>query len=168
MIGVRRRSCGVNLSKTPLDAFDRRILATLQREARITNAQLSSVVNLSPSACLVRHRRLEEAGVILGYRAEIALERLRPVIRVMLQIKLRRHQLEDFRQTEQLLRDDPRVIEAAEVSGEMDFCAMVCLQDIAELRSMIEELTAANPAIENIKSCIMIHSTKRFSDVPID
>lgn len=151
-----------------LDAYDRKILVVLQREARITNARLAELVNLSPSACLARHRRLEEAGVITGYRAEISVERLRPVIRVLLQIKLRRHLPEDFRHLEALLRKDARVTEAAEISGEMDYFALVCVQDMVELRSLIEGLTIEAPSIEAVKSFVVMHPTKPFSGLLVE
>lgn len=156
------------MSNPTLDAYDRKILAVLQREGRITNARLSELVNLSPSACLARHRRLEEAGIITGYRAEISVERLRSVIRVLLQIKLRRHLPEDFRHLETLLRKDARVTEAAEISGEMDYFAIVCVHDMVELRSMIEGLTIEAPSIECVKSFVVMHPTKPFSGLLVE
>ena len=156
------------MSNPPLDSYDRKILALLQHDGRITNARLSELVNLSPSACLARHRRLEEAGVITGYRAEISMERISSVIRVLLQIKLRRHLPEDFRHLEVLLRKDARVREAAEISGEMDYFAIVCVRDVVELRSLIEQLTIDAPSIECVKSFVVMHPTKPFSGHLLD
>jgi DNA-binding Lrp family transcriptional regulator len=156
------------VSYPSLDAFDRKILAILQREGRMTNARLSELVNLSPSACLARHRRLEEAGIIRGYRAEIALDRLRSTIRVLLQIKLGRHLPEDFRNIEKLLHNDPRVIEAAEISGDVDYFAIVCVDDVSELRSLIEELTIAAPFMDSVKSFVVLHATKPFAGVVLE
>jgi Lrp/AsnC family leucine-responsive transcriptional regulator len=55
-------------SRPDLDRIDRKVLAVLQRDGRVTNHRLAGLVGLSPSACLARVRRLEQTGVITGYR----------------------------------------------------------------------------------------------------
>src|SRR5215217_2501816 len=60
----------------PLDPVDRRMLAVLQREGRISNAALAERLHLSPSPCLRRMRALEQEGVIAGYRAALDREKL--------------------------------------------------------------------------------------------
>lgn len=59
-----------------LDRFDLKILAHLEREGRCSNVDLADAVGLSQSPCLVRTKRLQESGVIRGYGADIALEKL--------------------------------------------------------------------------------------------
>ena len=71
-----------------LDATDRRILRVLQRQGRVTNAELAELVHLSPSACHRRVQRLESEGVIADYVALLDLKRIgRPTI-VYVEIKL--------------------------------------------------------------------------------
>jgi DNA-binding Lrp family transcriptional regulator len=151
-----------------LDALDRKILAVLQQDARITNARLAERVGLSPSACLARHRRLEDLGVIAGYRTEIAIERIRSTLRVIIQLKLKRHLPEDFRLLEALLQKDRRVVEAAEVSGVVDYYASLCVRDMADLRDCIDSLITAAPCIESVNSFVVMHPAKGFAGLPLE
>jgi len=151
-----------------IDAIDRKILRTLQRDGRISNARLAEAVGLSPSACLTRHKRLERMGLIAGYHARIALDRLRPTIRVLLDITLSRHSPEDFRAVETLLVNDPRVLEAAEISGKIDYPASLCLQDTAELRDFIDQLTLRAPVIESVNSHVVLYMAKDAGLPPLD
>ena len=80
-----------------IDRIDRKILAALQRDGRITNAALATEVALSPSACLARVRRLEAMGVITGYGAQVAIEKLRSALLIYGEVTLKRHLPEDFR-----------------------------------------------------------------------
>lgn len=148
------------MQKNEIDAVDRKIIAILQKDGRITNLRLSEAVGLSPSACLARHRRLEKLGIIKGYRAEIDLAKLRPHIRVMVQMRLARHSTSDFRHLGKLLQDDERVVEAAEISGGMDYHASLCLRDMDELRDFIDDLTERAPVIEAVNSFIVLHEAK--------
>ena len=131
-----------------IDRIDRKILAVLQRDGRITNAALAEEVALSPSACLARVRRLEHLGIITGYRADIAVERLRPVLLIYGEVTLKRHLPEDFRALEQLFAKDPRVLEAAEISGKSDYLVKVIVADMAEWRDLTAEWTAGPWQIE--------------------
>ncbi|MBC2650221.1 Lrp/AsnC family transcriptional regulator [Novosphingobium aerophilum] len=151
-----------------IDAIDRKILAVLRRDGRITNARLAEEVGLSPSACLMRHKRLEREGIITGYRAELSLDQLRPTMRVLLEITLSRHSPEDFRVLETALCADPRVTEAGEVSGRIDYYASLCLHDTTELRDFIDTLTVKAPVIESVNSHVVLHLAKRSGAPPLE
>ena len=151
-----------------IDAIDRKILAVLRRDGRITNARLAEEVGLSPSACLMRHKRLERDGLITGYSAALNLDRLRPTIHVLLEITLSRHSVQDFRVLETLLCADPRVIEAGEISGRIDYYASLCLRDTAELREFIDTLMTNAPVIENVNSHVVLHLAKRSGAPPLE
>lgn len=151
-----------------IDAVDRRILEALRNDARITNSRLADLVGLSPSACLARHKRLEKLGVITGYRTEIALGLIRPSIRVMIEMRLARHSTDDFRHLEMLLREDDRVLEAAEISGKMDYYASLCLRDMNELRDFIDNLTEKAPVIEAVNSFVVLHMAKSPIGPPLE
>jgi Lrp/AsnC family transcriptional regulator of ectoine degradation len=74
-----------------LDPLDLKILAALQREGRITKLRLSELVNLSPSACFERVKRLESAGYIRGYHAELDIGRIVRTSIVLVEIRLKGH-----------------------------------------------------------------------------
>lgn len=150
-----------------IDRIDRKILAALQRDGRMTNAALAEAVALSPSACLARVRRLEQAGIITGYRADIAIEKLRPTLLIHAEIVLKRHLPEDFRALEALFAADPRVLEAHEISGHSDYAVKVIVADMAEWRELSADWTAGPWQIERVSSAVAMHRAKAFSGWPI-
>lgn len=150
-----------------IDRIDRKILAVLQRDGRITNAALAEEVALSPSACLARVRRLEQIGIITGYRADIAIEKLRAALLIYGEVTLKRHLPEDFRALETLFAKDPRVLEAAEISGKSDYLVKVIVADMAEWRDLTAEWTSGPWQIERVSSSVAMHRTKGFAGYPL-
>lgn len=150
-----------------IDRIDRKILAVLQRDGRITNAALAEDVALSPSACLARVRRLETSGIITGYRADIAVEKLRAALLIYGEVTLKRHLPEDFRAVEALFARDPRVLEAAEISGKSDYMVKVIVVDMAQWRDLTAEWTAGPWQIERVSSAVAMHRTKVFAGYPL-
>ena len=94
-----------------LDRIDINILSQLQRNGRITNIDLAKAVALSPSPCLLRVKRLEEAGYILSYNARIDLAKLGETITVFPEVTLNDHHREDFIKFETSIRTIDEVIE---------------------------------------------------------
>ncbi len=95
-----------------LDRLDLRILAQLQKNGRITNVDLADAVGLSPSPCLIRVKRLEQAGYIAGYGAHLRLEKLGDTLTVFTEVTLSDHHREDFVRFETAIRAgrrDPRM-----------------------------------------------------------
>jgi len=150
-----------------IDRIDLRILAVLQRDGRITNAALADTVALSPSACLARVRRMEQIGILTGYRADVAIERLRSALIIYGEVTLKRHLPEDFRSVETLFAKDPRVLEAAEISGKSDYLVKVIVTDMAEWRDLTAEWTAGPWQIERVSSSVAMHRTKAFAGYPL-
>ena len=79
-----------------LDRIDLKILAELQKNGRITNVDLAEAVGLSPSPCLTRVKRLEQAGYIAGYGAHLRLAKLGDTLTVFTEVTLADHHREDF------------------------------------------------------------------------
>lgn len=150
-----------------LDRIDRRILERLQADGRITNAALADAVALSPSACLARVKALEAAGVIAGYRATVAVEKLRAALTIYAEVTLKRHLPEDFAAVETLFRAEPRVLEAAEVSGKTDYLVTCMVADMAEWRALTAGWTAGPWQIERVTSMVAVHRTKPFGGYPL-
>ena len=93
-------------SDCKLDRIDLRILSQLQKKGRITNVELADAVGLSSSPCLIRVKRLEKAGYIVGYGAQIQLEKLGDVQIVFTEVTLADHRREDFIKFVDAIRDD--------------------------------------------------------------
>ncbi len=88
-----------------LDRIDLRILAELQKNGRITNVDLADAVGLSPSPCLTRVKRLETAGYITGYGAQLQLRKLGDILLVFTEVTLSDHRYDDFSRFETAIRN---------------------------------------------------------------
>lgn len=111
-----------------LDRIDVKILAALQRDGRSTLQKLAESVGLTARPCLERVRRLEAAGIIVGYQAVLALERLSRPITVFAEIALERHGRQD--RLERQLASIEEVVECWEISGDFDYLACFACNDL--------------------------------------
>jgi Lrp/AsnC family leucine-responsive transcriptional regulator len=114
------------------DNFDSRILELLQKDARITMAELGRRVHLSQPAVTERVRKLELSGVIKGYRAEVDLSRLGYGIRAM--IRLARA---DYARVVKLIEQTPEVINAYNVTGQDSWMLEIAVIDVAHLDAVV-------------------------------
>ena len=104
-----------------LDRLDLRILRQLQKNGRITNVDLADAVGLSPSPCLIRVKRLEQAGYISGYGAQLRLDKLGDTLTVFTEVTLTDHHREDFVRFEPAIREVDEILECHLVSGGYDY-----------------------------------------------
>ncbi|WP_280552767.1 Lrp/AsnC family transcriptional regulator [Halomonas sp. 25-S5] len=150
-----------------LDAIDRRLLAALQRDARLSNVQLAEEVNLSPSPCLRRVRQLEAAGLIRGYHAELDRGGVGLGLTVFVGIKVERHheaQANAFREAVVAL---PEVVSAHLVSGESDFLLQVVVADLAAYEHFLTGTLLRLPGISDIRSNFAIQTVKEHGPLPL-
>jgi DNA-binding Lrp family transcriptional regulator len=141
-----------------LDRIDINILAHLQRNGRITNVELAEAVALSPSPCLIRVKRLEKAGYIVGYNAHIDIAKLGETVTVFTQVTLTDHHMEDFARFEAGIRTVDEVIECHLISGGYDYLLKFMTRGIAHYQSLIEEILERNIGITKYFSYIVIKS----------
>jgi len=151
----------------PLDRIDRRILATLQADGRLTNQALAERVALSPSACLARVRRLERAGVIEGYHARIDPFALDVGLVLFAEVTLKRHGAEDLARFETAVQEIPQVVEASHVSGPFDFLLKVVVSDMAEWTRLGERLTGPESGADRINTHVLMGKPKVFTGYPV-
>lgn len=151
----------------PLDRIDLRILAHLQAEARLTNQALSERVALSPSACLARVRRLEEAGIIEGYHARLDPFRLDVGLVLFAEITLKAHASEDHARFDAALAAIPQIVEASHVSGAYDYLLKVVVRDLSEWNAIGERLTSAEAGADRINTHVLLRKPKIFVGYPV-
>mgnify|MGYP000060612872 CR=1 FL=1 len=121
-----------------LDAIDRRILAALQRDARLTNVELAEEVGLSPSPCLRRVRALEEAGVVTGYRALLSAKALGYTLMALVYIAMDKHTPERFEHFEQEIAALPEVLECLLITGQdADYQIKVVVSDMEAFQELL-------------------------------
>jgi Lrp/AsnC family leucine-responsive transcriptional regulator len=150
-----------------LDRIDRRILATLQADGRITNQALAGQVALSPSACLARVRRLETAGVIEGYGARLNPWSLEASLILFAEVWLKGHHPEELARFEAALAEIPEIVEASYVSGPFDYLIKVVAPDMASWIDLSEGLIAREPGVDKVITHVLMKKTKRFTGYPI-
>jgi DNA-binding Lrp family transcriptional regulator len=153
-----RRHGGAMPESTKLDRIDINILAHLQRNGRITNVELADAVALSPSPCLIRVKRLEKAGYIVGYNAHIDIAKLGETVTVFTQVTLTDHHLEDFARFEAGIRNVDEVIECHLISGGYDYLLKFMTRGIAHYQALIEDILQRNIGITKYFSYIVIKS----------
>lgn len=141
-----------------LDRIDINIMAELQLSGRMTNAQLADKVGLSPSPCLARVKRLEDAGYIVGYSADINLSKLGNVQTVFTSVTLGDHRRADFIKFEQGIRGREELVECHLVSGGFDYLLKFVVRSIADYQEMMENLLERNIGVSKYFSYIVIKS----------
>jgi len=149
-----------------LDRIDVKILAELQRNGRSTIQKLAESVGLTPRPCLERVRRLEAAGIILGYRAVLDLERLSRPVTVFTEIALEQHGGRE--RFEQHLATLQEVVECWEVSGAFDYLARFVCADLAAYETLTASLIDDRRlGVTRIVSHIALRPVRRFAGSPM-
>lgn len=147
-----------------LDDRDLKILSILQHEGRIPKATLAERVNLTPTPCWERLKRLEDAGIIESYGAKISLRALGPISIVFVEIELQSHQAEDFERFQKAIVDVPEVVECWAVGGGIDYMLKVMTRDLESYQKLIEDLLAAKIGVNRYYSYVV---TMPVKDTPL-
>ncbi|HTI18236.1 MAG TPA: Lrp/AsnC family transcriptional regulator [Trinickia sp.] len=157
-----------------LDAVDRRILAILQHNGRTPNQEIAERVNLSPSPCLRRIRRLEESGVIRGYVALLDPHKLGLGLLAYVNVRLDKRagatgfagatHAEQFRAAVQAW---PEVVACHAMTGEMDYLLRVQVADMAHFSRFVQEQLLRHPSVVDVKTSFALESLKETTALPI-
>lgn len=131
-----------------LDRYDLKILRILAGDGRITKSSLAEAINLSVSPAWERVRKLEEAGLIKGYRALIDWPVLFRQQQVLVEITLARHTAQDMKRFEQRLQQAPEVGFCYATGGGVDYIAMIQARDIDHYQRFIDQLLLEDVGIE--------------------
>jgi Lrp/AsnC family transcriptional regulator, leucine-responsive regulatory protein len=151
----------------PMDATDRNILDILQREGRITNADLAERLHLSPSPCLRRLRTLERDGVIAGYRAVLDRKRAGLDLTVFVELKVDQHSDQTAAAISEALNAAPEIISAHIVSGAADFLLEVVVADLAAYERLMFETLLKLPYVSDVRSNFALRTVKERSPLPL-
>ena len=151
-----------------LDAIDRKILAELQADGRMTNVELARRVGISAPPCLRRVRTLEDEGYIDGYHARVNARALGFEVQVFAMVGLTSQAEADLSAFEARCRDWPLVRECHMLNGEVDFILKCAAPDLSTFQSFLtEELTAADN-VASVKTSLVIRAAKAEPGVPFD
>lgn len=155
-----------NTAANPPDRIDRHLLNLLQQNAHLTQEQLAEQVGLSPSAVQRRVRRLEQVGVISGYRAVVDARALGLDLSAMLSVRLEKHRagsqrspLESFRAA---VLTWPEVVECLALTGEMDYLLRVHVQNMEHYAHFVLETLLKHESVEDMKSSFVLARIKPY------
>lgn len=150
-----------------LDAYDIKILAALQREGRMKKVELAAEIGLTPSPCWERLKRLEEAGFIRGYRAEVDLDRILRHEHVFVTVTLGSHEAANFRRFESAIGEVPEILECFAVGGGVDYILQVVVPDVGQYQTLMERLLSADIGIHQYFTYVVTKAVKRGHGYPI-
>jgi DNA-binding Lrp family transcriptional regulator len=151
-----------------LDAFDVRLLAALQDNGRLTNQELAERIGLSASQCSRRRAALEAAGLIRGYRAELAAEALGFELLVFIQVTLAAHSGDNAQRFRRLVADLDEVQEAHAVSGDNDYLLKAVLPDLKSLSVLINDVLLPHQSVARVRSSIVLDRLKETTRLPLE
>lgn len=155
------------MPKTGLDAIDRRIVTELQADGRLTNVQLADRAGLSPSPCLRRVKRLEQEGVIEGYRALLRRDRIGLGLSVFLSVKIDGHANDRALVFEQAVTAMPEVVACHMVSGDADYFLEVVVPDLPDYQRFLVDKLLNLTIVREVRSNIAIQTLKAGAPLPL-
>jgi Lrp/AsnC family leucine-responsive transcriptional regulator len=152
-----------------LDRYDLRILAELQRDARISNQELAERIGLSPSPCLRRVRALEEAGLILGYRALLDARRLGLTLMALIHISMDRHTPERFENFEREIAGLPEILECLLITGQdADYQLKAVVRDMDAYQDLLLKRITRIPGVTGVHSSFVLRRVVDKTALPLE
>ena len=156
------------MPNTELDAIDRRILAVLQENARVSNVELAEASGISASPCWRRVRELERTGVISRYVTLVDPAAVGMTLSVFIQVSLEKQvesALEDF---EREVLDRPEVMECYLMTGDADYLLRVVVADLGAYERLLMDHLPRIPVVANIRSSFALKQVKYRTALPVD
>jgi len=154
-------------SAPSLDRIDNLILALLQREGRISNAELAERVRLSPSACLRRIQRLEADGYITGYGARLDPLRLGLGLQAFVRLQLRQHDASTLDRFVQRLQDWDEVSACYALTGDMDYLLHVVVRDLDHFSHFLLDRVLRSGDVDDVSTSFVLRTVKQARGLPI-
>ena len=151
----------------PLNRTDRRLLEILQREGRLSNLELASRVNLSPSACLRRVRALEEAGVIRAYAALLDAKRVGLGLMAFVNVKLEKRGRMPTDAFARAVKDWAEVLGCYALTGDMDYLLRVRVEDLDHFSRFVMDALLKHPGVLDVKSSFVLEEVKETTALPL-
>lgn len=158
------------MSKELLDRTDRKILAELQRDGRLTNQELADRVSLSPSPCLRRVRRLEEDGYIRRYVALVDAEKVGFGLVAYVTIRLNKHSGSSHAPMAEFARDVqawPEVVACYAMTGDMDYLLRIQVEDLAHFSRFAMDTLMQHPAVIDMRSSFALQKIKETTELAL-
>ena len=150
-----------------LDIFDRRILAALQQDGRMTSVALAELVHLSASQCARRVQRLEEAGVIRSYRAVLDPAALGLGVAGVVSLSLEKHAQANIAELQRQIVARTEIVECLSMTGDSDYLLRVVARDLREFSNLLMNAIVPMPGVSTTRSSIILDEVKPFAALPV-
>ena len=150
-----------------LDKYDLAILGALQRDARLTNAELAQRVGLSAAPCWRRVRALEESGFIRGYRAEIDRHKIGLGVLAFVRLDAERSTGDLTRAMEQAIAQIPEVVSCHYISGTGTFELQVVARDLASFSQFARSVLLNLPNVKDMHTSFSLGEVKAGGALPL-
>lgn len=151
-----------------LDRIDLALLAVLQTQGRITNAELAERVNLSASACLRRVQRLEESGVIAGYAAALDPGKVGLGLQAFVRVQLARHDAEAIAEFSRRVTDWDEVVACHALTGDMDYLLHVIVRDLEHFSRFLLDRLLSGSFVADVNSSFVLRAVKQTRRLALD
>src|SRR4051812_14052632 len=159
---------GPEMTRHRLDAIDRKILAELQADGRMTNVELARRVKITAPPCLRRVRALEKAGYIRGYHAELDAASLGYEVTAFAFVGLASQAEADLRAFEEQALAWPQVRSCHMLSGEVDFILLCVARDLPDFQGFVTEKLTAAKNVASVKTALAIRTSKFEPGIPLE
>lgn len=150
-----------------LDSTDVRILEELQRDARLTNQELAERVGLSPAPCWRRLKRLEEVGHVAQYAAILDPESVGFSITAYSHVALEKQHPDSLRIFNELVQDQPEVLECFMMSGQYDYLLKVVARTMRDYEEFLTKHLLPNPAVRSVSTSFVLRRMKFTTALPV-
>ncbi len=156
-----------NRNKKPLDLIDRKILAVLQLNAKISNVDLADRVHLSPTPCLERVKRLESEGYIRDYVTRLNPHLLDAGMLVYLEVTLTSTSSEVLEEFNRAVQTIPEILECHMVAGGFDYLLKIRVNDIQAFRVLLGDMLSSLPHVRETHTYVVMEEVKEQTSLPI-
>ena len=150
-----------------VDELDKAILRQLQRNSRISNADLARKVNLSPPAVHARTRRLEQEGLIDRYVTLLDKEKAGYDMLVFFHVSMQLHHASEFPKAREVFLSQPEVLECYHVTGDYDYLLKVVIHSRKDLERFVVECLTPTPGVARIQTCLVLSQVKFETELPL-
>ena len=151
-----------------LDGFDVNLLAELQTDGRLTNAELGERVHLSASQVSRRVQRLIDEGFIERFRAILSRQKLGLGLTVYCMVTLKIHAGDSMLAFHERVRSLPEVMECQSLTGEADYVLKIVVADLKRFSDFMSEHLMKAPEVANIRSSVVLESIKETGAYPLE
>lgn len=152
---------------TSLDRTDLRLLAELQRDGRVTNAELADRVSLSPSACLRRVQRLEAEGVIAGYAAQVDPQAVGLGLQAFVRVQLAKHEAAAIERFVGQVNAWEEVVACHALTGDMDYLMHVYVADLEHFSRFLLDRLLNDSGVADVNSSFVLRTVKQTGALPL-